>query len=147
MLNPVSSHSKWIYWLTGTADKLLLSMSRTAFIYTHASVFACLWESGSGANNKNITETKPIKVNYVRQKLVFHRTDNTSNCCYLEQKFMDGQSEAQIRTAICNIHGLKVCFNCLDFGLFYSVAKISITMKVHIVWTVENIFQFKSQWT
>jgi hypothetical protein len=95
MLNPASSNSPWISWLTGIADKLLLSMSRTAFIYTHASVFACLWESGDGANNKNVTETKPIKVNYVGQELVFHRTDNTSNCCYLKQKLMDVNPRAK----------------------------------------------------
>jgi len=62
-----SFHFQWIYWLTGTADKLLLFYMYDSVLYGHVCVyvcvFACLREGGNGTNNKNVTETKPIKVN------------------------------------------------------------------------------------
>jgi hypothetical protein len=58
-----SFNSQWIYWLMGTADKLLLFYTYDFVYIGHVCVFACFRGGRNGTNNKNVTETEPIKVN------------------------------------------------------------------------------------
>jgi hypothetical protein len=77
-------NSPWLSSLTGTADELLLFVCLELCLYIHIRECLRVYEGENGSNNKNVTETKPIKVNYARRKLVFRRVDNTASCCYLE---------------------------------------------------------------